>query len=361
VTKPTDSSQATPKEGQGLRHLHLQPEYRSDTNDVVREFYEPCLERCQLYRRAVGYFTSSGLAAAARGITHFIAGNGTMELIASPAIAPDDQDAIKRGYDARKDVIAKSLLRELAQAEDVAVRDRLGYLAWLVADERLEIQIALPVTPDREFRDGIYHEKLGIFEDAANDRVAFSGSANETAGGLVDNFESIDVFWSWDDHQGRVARKLANFERLWANKTNGVEIYEFPDAAKKQLLTWKPASKPGKPPSAPSPPASKKWRHQAEAVAKFLEKERGVLDMATGTGKTHTALRIAESLWMAIKKEIKDQGAAERDYKALRNIVDSTPDDVWVTFHTSHLWWCRVSKAGVLEDQHSKYRRTLGQ
>jgi hypothetical protein len=63
----------------------------------------------------------------------------------------------------------------------------------------------------------------------------------------------------------------------------------------------------------------------------------------------------------AIKKEIKDQGAAERDYKALRNIVDSTPDDVWVTFHSSSLWWCRVSKAGVLEDQHSKYRRTLGQ
>ena len=222
-----------------------------------------------------------------------------MRLIASPAIAPDDQDAIKRGYDARKDVIAKSLLRELAKAEDIAVRDRLGDLAWLVADERLEILIALPVTPDGELRDGIYHEKLGIFEDAAEDRVAFSGSANETAGGLVDNFESIDVFWSWDDHQSRVARKLANFERLWANKTNGVEIYEFPDAARKQLLTLKPTSKPGKPPSTPPPAATKKWRHQDEAVDEFLQEERGVLDMATGTGKTHTALRIAQSLWNA--------------------------------------------------------------
>jgi superfamily II DNA or RNA helicase len=272
----------------------LLPEYRSDANDVVREFYEPCLERCQLYRRAVGYFTSSGLAAAARGITHFIAGNGTMQLVASPAIEPEDQDAIKRGYDARKDIIAKSLLRELAKAEDAAARDRLGYLAWLIAEERLEIQLALPVTPNGEFRNGIYHEKLGIFEDTAEDRVAFSGSANETAGGLVDNFESIDVFWSWEDHQGRVARKLANFERLWKNQTSGVDIYEFPDAAKKQLLKLKPGSRPG---PTPPPPASKKWRHQDEAVAKFLEKERGVLDMATGTGKTHTALRIAERLW----------------------------------------------------------------
>lgn len=286
----------TAKAGAGLRHLELLPEYRSDANDVVCEFYEPCLERCQLYRRAVGYFTSSGLAAAARGITHFIAGNGTMRLVASPAIAPEDQDAIKRGYDARKDVIAKSLLRELAKVQDAAVRDRLGYLAWLIAEERLEIQIALPVTQDGEFRHGIYHEKLGIFEDTAEDRVAFSGSANETAGGLVDNFESIDVFWSWDDHQGRVARKIANFERLWNNETNGVEVYEFPEAVKKQLLTLKPTSCPGKPPP-PPPPQAKKWQHQDEAVIRFLEKERGVLDMATGTGKTHTALRIAESLW----------------------------------------------------------------
>ncbi len=296
VSKPSDSTQATPNAGQGLRHLQLLPEYRSDANDVVREFYEPCLERCQLYRRAVSIFTSSGLAAAARGITHFISGSGTMQLVASPAIALDDQDAIKRGYEARKDAIAKSLLRELAKVKDAPTRDRLGYLAWLIAEERLEIQIALPVTPNGEFRDGIYHEKLGIFEDALNDRVAFSGSANETAGGLVDNFESIDVFWSWDDHHRRVARKLANFDRLWKNETNGVEIYEFPEAVKKQLLTLKPASRPGKPPPQPLPPATKKWRHQDEAVAAFLARERGVLEMATGTGKTRTALRIVKTL-----------------------------------------------------------------
>jgi hypothetical protein len=296
VAMPADSNQTIDKTVQGLRQLQLLPEYRSDANDVVREFYEPCLERCQLYRRAVGYFTSSGLAAAARGITPFIAGSGTMQLVASPAIAPDDQDAIKRGYEARRDAIAKSLLRELAKAEDAATRDRLGYLAWLIAEERLEIQIALPVAPNGELRDGIYHEKLGIFEDALNDRVAFSGSANETAGGLVDNFESIDVFWSWDDHHGRVARKLANFDRLWKNETNGVEIYEFPDAVKKQLLTLKPASHPGKPPPQPVPPVSNKWRHQDEAVAAFLARECGVLEMATGTGKTRTALRIVKTL-----------------------------------------------------------------
>ena len=63
-----------------------------------------------------------------------------------------------------------------------------------------------------------------------SNHVAFSGSSNETAGGLVENFESVDVFRSWIDPDRRVAQKIADFDALWENTTPGLEIIEFTEA-----------------------------------------------------------------------------------------------------------------------------------
>jgi phosphatidylserine/phosphatidylglycerophosphate/cardiolipin synthase-like enzyme len=60
------------------------------------------------------------------------------------------------------------------------------------------LEIKLAIRKDVRNR-GIYHEKLGIFEDKAGNIVAFTGSANESASALLDNFECIDVFCSWDE------------------------------------------------------------------------------------------------------------------------------------------------------------------
>ncbi len=146
---------------------------------------------------------------------------------------------------------------------------------------------------------GLYHEKIGVFYDVSpsegGSRVAFSGSANETRGGLIDNFESIDVYWSWDDEQGRVERKEDQFERLWTGKTQGLEVVPFTDVAAEVLRPYRGSG--GERVTEPAPPpVLNKWRHQDEAVKCFLQHERGVLNMATGTGKTRTALRIARDL-----------------------------------------------------------------
>jgi hypothetical protein len=49
---------------------------------------------------------------------------------------------------------------------------------------------------------------------------------------------------------------------------------------------------------------------------------------------------------------------ATNDLNRLRDIVESTPADVWVTFHQSKLWWTRVVDGPVEQDQLSKFRRT---
>jgi len=302
VSDPVSGEVEASGRPEGLQSLSLKPEYRSDKDDLIQDFYVPCLRQSHLYLRAVGFFTSRGLSVAAQGLTEFIDKGGHMRLAASPLLEPEDIEAIERGYAARQDVVKKALLRQIEAIPDAATRDRLGYLAWLIAEERLEIRIAVPLSAQNVPRLGIYHEKLGIFEDRSQKVVAFTGSPNETGGGLVDNFETIDVFWSWDDPQQRVVRKRENFDRLWRDETAGLSVIEFPDAARRQLLKFKPRNKPISEAiseelarvAGPSP-HPELWEHQREAIDAWeANNRRGLMAMATGSGKTRAALAAAE-------------------------------------------------------------------
>ncbi|HEX9951266.1 MAG TPA: DEAD/DEAH box helicase family protein [Rubricoccaceae bacterium] len=270
--------------------------YRSDERPMLTAFYEPCLQESVLYRRAVGYFTSGGLAQVARGVARLIDNGGRIELVCSPRLEEGDVESIRNGYRARSEVFREAASRTFESVEDRLIRGQLEGLAWLISEGRLDVKLAVRVDPSGTPLHGFYHEKLGIFSDrdppGNGNRVAFTGSANETRGGLIDNFESVDVYWSWDYPQGRVQRKEDQFTRLWAGKTAGLDIVDFTDATADILRPYK--SK--KPPQAIQPGAPSKWRHQDEAVAAFLKAERGVLNMATGTGKTRTALQICDAL-----------------------------------------------------------------
>lgn len=295
----------TPK--RALTGIQLAVCYRSDLGNIIDEFYVPCLERAVLYERAVGYFTSSGLSAAAKGLAAFVRGPGKMMLVASPHLDEEDCIAIAKGYEARHDVVARTLLRALEGNFDNVVKDRLACLAWLVANDRLEIKVALPRPGDTGPRRGLYHEKIGLFTDDEGNKVAFSGSPNETEGGLVDNFESIDVFWSWDDPQRRIVVKEQNFRRLWMDETPKLEIVSFPEAVRQRLLQFRkeflseidPESSKSRasrvttrPPSGYEIPERFQLRdYQSQATKAWFENGcRGIYEMATGTGKTVTAL-----------------------------------------------------------------------
>lgn len=297
-----------------LRNLNLKFRYRSSDDDLVQDFYLPCLRAAVRYSRAVGYFSSHALAAAADGLPDFIAHNGSMRLIASPELSDDDVTAIKYGYRARDRVIEDALVRAIAGDYPDPIRERLGFLAWLIEHNRLEIKVALVVSA----QPGIYHEKIGVFTDAAGDVVAFQGSANESRGGLVANFESLLVFRSNVRGQAEIARSILNdFELLWANRTPKLDVLDFPEAAKRELLTrYTPSTRPV--PATPVPewsstatvatggdprlPDGKPLRdYQRDAMAAWFHADgHGLLQMATGTGKTITALALLTTLFGAV-------------------------------------------------------------
>lgn len=291
-----------------LRNLPLQLSYRTGRGDMVKDFFVPCLSQSVLYRRAAGYFTSSGLGLAARGIASLVSRQGKMRLVASPHLDPDDVAALRSATDQQAAALRGIVARSMTEIEDAILKDRLNALAWLAATGALEIRLALRLDEDGRIARGIFHEKTGIFSDAEGDHVAFSGSSNETAGGLVENFESIDVFRSWKDPDGRVAQKIADFDALWGNTTPGLQVIEFTDAGRELLEYFRDPTRP--PPGCSSllredsnkdrfepPPGFDLRLYQGDAIRAWSKAGgRGILAMATGSGKTLTALTLASKV-----------------------------------------------------------------
>lgn len=73
---------------------------------------------------------------------------------------------------------------------------------------------------------------------------------------------------------------------------------------------------------------------------------------------------INQGNWYFLKQKFrkiyKNKGAATADINALKTIVESTPDDIWITFHDSQLWWCWVGEQEIFKDEISKYRKVAG-
>lgn len=301
----------------GLRSLTLSDRYRSDREDVVANFFVPAFKVASSYSRAVGYFTSTSLALYARGIETFASRGGSMRLIASPHLNEDDIIDIERGYDIRE-VIERATVRELEFELSESVLDGLGLLGRLIAEGKLDIKLAFV---EQEGRIGIYHEKLGIFRDDQGDLVGFTGSSNETYGGLLANFESVEVYRGWVAGDGARALRLeSDFQALWSNRTPHLSVERFPDVARERLIRLaddRPkATLLGQddaltPPqvevSEPSPLAIPGWLtvrgYQREAIESWLRNQgRGILKMATGTGKTKTAMIAATQLGNVLRQ-----------------------------------------------------------
>jgi SNF2 family DNA or RNA helicase len=218
--------------------------YRHEDGNLVELFYNPVLTCSVQYDRMTGYFTADALALASRGIDTLIANDGRMRLIVGCTLQPPEQKALGEGYDLRRCMEAQLLAADLTPPNQGASRG-LEMLAWMVAQGHLDVKVAVPVDPGGRpvHAPGLYHEKVGVLTDAEGNQLSFSGSINETAGGWVNNRESFHVHCGW--FGGREAAHLEDevdaFARLWEGRARSVEIFEFPEAAKKKLLEFLPS------------------------------------------------------------------------------------------------------------------------
>lgn len=296
-----------------LKDLEIKKEYRSFIDDVVIDFYIPLLQEAILYQRAVGFFSSSALTMIAKGIEGLIENGGKIQIIASPKLTTEDYLEIKKGYHLRK-VIENSLLRELNEPEREEDKIRLSYIAKLVAQGSMDIKIAFLTTQNDI---SMYHEKMGIISDANGNAVAFSGSMNESENAFRGNYESFDAFCSWSGDSERVFQKQIAFKAIWEDYEPGIETYDFPEVVKRKLYKYNSDLDQKYPEPVKRNDADVYSAFSEETVSEIylphdfnvrqyqslaIEKWRengycGIYDMATGTGKTLTALASIEHLF----------------------------------------------------------------
>jgi len=291
-----------------LKDLKLKGLYDSDRDDLLNDFYIPVLSESIVYRRIAGFFSSNALAIAARGISKFIENDGKIQLIANVILSEKDQEAIRKAIEEKE----SKLINEIENMEDVLKKGHMQLLAWMIKNDKLEIKIA--VVPK-----SIEHKKKGIFEDNEGNIISFSGSDNETVKGWLENDEEFHVFCSWieGDKNRHLEPDKDAFDKLWGNQANEVNVFPVSEAFRKGLIKTAPRN------DEEFRELSKKVTeelleknkkrimkikekkkgvfvlryYQKEAIDSWFTKGKsGIFAMATGTGKTITALACVDRL-----------------------------------------------------------------
>ena len=108
-----------------LKNISLKKAYSSDSDDILHDFYIPALEVSIQYDRIAGFFSSSSLAIAARGILGLIKNGGVMKLIVSPKLSKKDLGIILSSHEEPEKYIEEKMLEELDKLEDKFVRDHV--------------------------------------------------------------------------------------------------------------------------------------------------------------------------------------------------------------------------------------------
>ena len=218
----------------GLRDLQLKQEYRSDRDNVVTEFFIPCLSNSIQYDRTIEFISVKSLSTLTFGLENIQDHHAKIRLVTGHRFSTTDLNAIVRLFDQRNRRKFNGKINLDNKIGNMIRDSKIMQLKKIIEEFKVEIKVAIP---NSEYVDGVFEERLGIFRDTNDDIVAFSGTSNATFDAENRNFESVDVFTSWDD-KSRVEQKIKNFEDLWTNKTNYVQVYDLPYAERNNLLKY---------------------------------------------------------------------------------------------------------------------------
>ena len=290
-----------------FRHLEIKTKYKSLNDDVLSDFYIPVLENSIEYKRAVGYFSSKILIDYTKGLKKFLHNEGKIKLIISPFLSSEDLDVLN-------DSIKEESMKKIDDMFHTYLKNDQSFasgkvLFVLLKMKMIEIKVAVP---KNEY--GLFHDKIGIFVDGFNNRIAISGSNNETSNSVNYNIESFNTFSSWKIGQDEYVKEHEkDFEIYWNNQSKNTRLFDLEEAISSNILKLfetdetleelivqvleeeKFIYEGGKGNISP-------YDYQLEAVDKWFETKRGIFKFATGTGKTKTAIYLMDRLEMESDK-----------------------------------------------------------
>jgi len=275
-----------------LNSIDYKPVYISIEDNFDDDFLIPSYKESALYERGSGFFTLSSLVLSFEGILKFIKNGGIINLVCSPKMG--EQDVALIAATLTDNVVTDHIMELIRQEYNEVEATKMDVICNMIAEHRLNIKIGY-------MPNGLYHEKFGIFTDAEGNQVAYTGSNNESKCAVVANYESFTTFQSWESRKEKATIEIwaKHFERLWNNTQSGLQVMDFPEALRKEIFD-----------------IFKKSGSLPEAITNYLNKTQGkktlypfqrkaideffmngcchFFEMATGTGKTFTSVKLIE-------------------------------------------------------------------
>ena len=289
-----------------LRECNFPLSVKTTNDNPIDVFFNPALSSSVRYDVAVGFFTSAWVRDAAAGVARFASEGGKARWVVSPVLSKEDFEAITTGVDEAKDALVEDVVQASFRDLFDALNDDLRKtISWLIYDGILEIKVGIP----KNKLSGMLHAKMGIFEDADGNRVGFSGSYNLT-GQASSNWEVVDIYCDWESQESsaRINEIERDFDALWHGNDPNLAIHHpsnisiEPFFQEAEISTRPYKVKVRERSRLPEIP-NKFLEHgqlrdyQREAIRKwFSANGRGIMAMATGSGKTVTALSAATRL-----------------------------------------------------------------
>ena len=287
-----------------FKDLSIKYYYNNDESDFVNDFYKPLLSEAVLYKRLSGFFSSSSFWNIIDGLKVFLKNEGKIKLLISPNLSDEDINAIIYAKVAKEKIIDKFIIENILNENKYVYQ--FNFLSWLIYENKLEIKIV--IKKDNNL-NGIFHDKSAILYDYEENKIAFHGSLNESNTGYKENFESINVFKGWNEPDSiRIDRIEKTFDMIWNNNSDKWYSYFIPESIKLKIIEKKSVDKP----QINNRINKNKFcipekvilrEYQNKAVEKwFNNKCKGVLEMATGSGKTLTAIFALNKFYSMLTK-----------------------------------------------------------
>lgn len=275
-----------------FKDIEIRNSYINQGSDgLVEAFLTPALKHAKEYKRSAGFFSSDGLIPIMDGLITFARNKGHIKLIASPRLNEDDIEAIRQGYDHRQEYITDAFTRDFVEEMEKLPELKLQFLCELIRTGVLDIKIV--VLKGNEIGNGMYHDKLGIMRDFDGNVIAFYGSPNSSYGGYKGNYERIRIATSWKDgFEDIVQEEEAEFDSLWNNTNPFLEVFNYTETAETNLVEVIKRKE-----SSTNKTGITLRDYQEQAIEAWEKNHyHGFYVMATGTGKTWTAIYSAKAL-----------------------------------------------------------------
>lgn len=285
-----------------FRDLDLKRTYTTLDTNIIGDLVDDILKTTVLYERGVGFFSSSWLKEVADGLAYFIVKGGKARILTSIHLSNDDWNAIKAAKDENvelENIINHTILSTVDTLQNALEEQTLATLSFLIKENYLEFKFAIPCG---NLKGGIFHSKTSVFTNRDGDVIVIAGSQNDSHQASI-NEETVNVYTSWGDGKLYANDHIELYHSKWTGKYRNLKVFTLPETARrniietgekyvKQLETVRKAVQ-------NKLEKQKKLRdYQIEAIKNWFNSDcQGFFEMATGTGKTFTAISAINQLY----------------------------------------------------------------